>query len=236
MYADQSCYPSCCGRLGRTFFRVLIMHRNCTSHINAYSGHLELNKQTAFHEAGHAAAIYLNNRRKQLPPVFFEILLNKSDNSNRHFTARVVDGLLIQDLPTAILNDLAELSHADRHSYQCAYEADVVNLLAGPIAEARYISIRDDEIININLINTRALHHYGGYSDVERACEHLKSFIADKKQRDEKLLELFAEAYRFVDDRRNWACILNLAHYILECGQTRISCEEVVTVVDRCVA
>jgi hypothetical protein len=212
------------------------MYRNCTAHFNAYSGHLELSKQTAFHEAGHATAIYLNNRKKQLPPVFFEILLNKADESNQQFSARVVDGLLIQDLPTAILNDLAELSQAERHSYQCAYEADVVNLLAGPIAEARYISIRDDEVININLINTRSLHHYGGYSDVERAYKHLQPFIADKEQREEKMLELFVEAYRFVEDRRNWACILNLAHYILECGKKRVSCEEVVTVVDRCVA
>jgi len=35
----------------------------------------ELSRKTAIHEAGHAAAIYLGNKQKQLPPIFFRFLL-----------------------------------------------------------------------------------------------------------------------------------------------------------------
>jgi hypothetical protein len=37
----------------------------------------DLIKQIAFHEAGHAAAIYLYNKQKQLPPVYFQITIKK---------------------------------------------------------------------------------------------------------------------------------------------------------------
>ena len=38
-------------------------------------------KQIVFHEAGHAAAIHLYNKQKQLPPVYFQITIKKSDHS-----------------------------------------------------------------------------------------------------------------------------------------------------------
>jgi hypothetical protein len=40
--------------------------------------HNELSKRSAIHQAGHAVAIYLNNRQKQLPPVFFFRFIAKS--------------------------------------------------------------------------------------------------------------------------------------------------------------
>nr|WP_305909684.1 hypothetical protein [Methylomarinum sp. Ch1-1]MDP4522614.1 hypothetical protein [Methylomarinum sp. Ch1-1] len=39
-------------------------------------------------------------------------------------------------MPVTVIDNLADLSDADKHSYQCAYEADVMNLLVGPLAEA----------------------------------------------------------------------------------------------------
>ena len=36
----------------------------------------ELIRQVAFHEAGHAAAIHIRNKQKQLPPIFFQIYIN----------------------------------------------------------------------------------------------------------------------------------------------------------------
>jgi hypothetical protein len=40
----------------------------------------ELIRQTAaFHATGHAAAIYLDNKQKQLPPVFFQITIKAWD-------------------------------------------------------------------------------------------------------------------------------------------------------------
>ncbi|WP_031434151.1 hypothetical protein [Methylomarinum vadi] len=209
------------------------MHRHYYAETHRPLSHQELDKQTAFHEAGHAAAIYLLNKQKQLPPVYFEIQINKPNTAKQHFSAKVIDGLLLNDLPSSILEDL---SHPDLHSYQCAYEADVINLLVGPLAEAKYVSIRDDEIFKLNLINPKALHNYGGYSDVERAYDHLKAFISNSTQQEQKMTELLKEAYRFVDNRENWKCILNLAQYILDCGQTKITCEDVSSVFDRCIA
>lgn len=51
----------------------------------------DLIKQIVFHEAGHAAAIYLYNKQKQLPPVYFQITIKKTDYSlTNSFAGRVV--------------------------------------------------------------------------------------------------------------------------------------------------
>ena len=48
---------------------------------NKLTGAFNPNKSTlqkrriAFHEAGHAAGIHLNNKARQLPPVFFNIVI-----------------------------------------------------------------------------------------------------------------------------------------------------------------
>lgn len=212
------------------------MHRHYYSGSIKLISHHELDKQTAYHEAGHAAAIYLLNKQKQLPPIYFEIQINKPNGNtpNQHFSAKVIDGLLLNSLPSILMEDLANLSDSEQNSYQSAYEADVINLLAGPLAEAKYVSIRDDEIFIQNLINPKALHNYGGYSDVERAYNHLKTFITDSSLREKKMSELLTEAYRFVDHRANWKRIVKLAHHILDSGQTKITCEDVTSVFDHC--
>jgi len=51
----------------------------------------ELIRQTAFHEAGHAAAIYLYNKQKQLPPVFFKSRL-KPGTPEKHLVERQLIG------------------------------------------------------------------------------------------------------------------------------------------------
>jgi hypothetical protein len=187
----------------------------------------QLAQQIAFHEAGHAIAIYLGNRLRKLPPVYFRIEINHSDNGTVN-AARVIDGQLIQNLPMTLLDNLSDLSEDEKHSYQCAYEADVINLLAGPLAEARYVSIRDDEILNLNLLSTKALgHFYGGQSDLAKAYQYLECYIADPKKRESKMLELFAESWMFISQRQHWTAILNLANYILESKQSLLSCEDI---------
>jgi len=37
--------------------------------------HQEISRKIAIHEAGHAAAIYLGNQQKGLPPGFFSVFL-----------------------------------------------------------------------------------------------------------------------------------------------------------------
>lgn len=213
------------------------MERNYQSTTSAYVHPDELRWRTAFHEAGHAAAIHIRNRQKQLPPVFFEIQVKRPSGENPHFCAKVIDGNLIQNLPIAVVESFSALGFSEKqHSCQRAYEADVVNLLVGPLAEAKYVSIRDDEVFNLNLINFKALHNYGGYSDLEKAQAYLEFFIASKAQREEKMLELLSQAFRFIDNRRNWHCILNLAHYILDSRQEIIGCDEAIKVFDDCMS
>ena len=43
----------------------------------------------------------------------------------------------------------------------------MINILVGPLAEAKYITQRDGELINPRLINLNTLHDYGGTSDLE---------------------------------------------------------------------
>lgn len=210
------------------------MERNYYSITSTFVHPNELNWRTAFHEAGHAAAIHLGNRQKQLPPVFFEIHVRRPRNTYDDFFAKVIDGNLIQNLPIAVIESFDGMAEDQAQACQRAYEADVVNLLVGPLAEAKYVSIRDDEVFNINLINFNALHNYGGYSDLEQALSYLDHFIPSKAQREQKMQELLAQAFSFIDNRRHWKCILNLAHYILESQQEIISCDEAIGVFDRC--
>jgi hypothetical protein len=206
------------------------MHRNYQTDYSSFNSIHELTQQTAFHEAGHAASIYLGNKQKKLPAIFFQIQIKKTTDGERPNVAKVVDGHLIHSLPIAGLNDFQVLSKLDQLNYQSAYEADVVNLLVGPLAEAKYVSIRDGEAFNFNLMNTHALNYYGGSSDVKKAYAYLEYFIPSASEREERLIELFSQAYKFIEDQSTWNYILNLAHYILETEKDIISCEEVIEV------
>ncbi len=212
------------------------MQRNYQSDYSYIKNIQELTHQTAFHEAGHAASIYLGNRQKKLPPVFFQIQIKKATASDKLAVAKVIDGHLIQNLPLAGIDNPETLSLSDQLKYQTAYEADIINLLVGPLAEAKYVSIRDDEAFSFNLINTHALNYYGGSSDVKKAYGYLKYFITSEAQREEKMIELFSQAFRFIENKNHWKYILNLAHYILNSEKDIISCEEAIEVFEQCLA
>ena len=211
---------------------------------------LQLHKQRiAFHEAGHAAAIYLNNKARNLPPVYFQIIFKElsdatdydaqiSQATHDDSIARVEGGRLIQSLPNSIdglahkLLDEKEAMAPLVRDYLMAFEADIINLLIGPLTEAKHVYNRDDELFNHKLVDLKALKNYGGRSDLKLAREYLKSFSASKQQQDKKLNELFAVAFDFVSDYSNWKAISKLADYILESNKNIISFEEVVSVLE----
>ena len=116
--------------------------------------------------------------------------------------------------------------------YMVAFEADIINLLIGPLAEAKYIYTTDGEPFNHRLVNLNALKNYGGSSDLALAKEYLQSFSACKQQQDKKLDELFVLAFNFINDWANWAAITRLADYILNNNKNIISCEEVISLVE----
>ncbi len=212
------------------------MQRNYQLDYSLFKDTQELTQQTAFHEAGHATSIYLGNKKKKLPPVFFQIQIQKATDLNKLGLAKVIDGHLINNLPIAGLDNIETLSIQDQRDYQAAYEADVINLLVGPLAEAKYVSIRDDEAFNFNLFNTYALNYYGGSSDVKKAYTYLEYFISSESEREEKMIELFSQAFQFIENNENWKYILNLAHYILNSNKDIISCEEAIEVFKQCAA
>lgn len=211
---------------------------------------LEHKQRIAFHEAGHVTAIYLNNKARNLPPVFFQIMFKdldgKSDEDLMAYQwthddciARVEGGRLIELLPSSI-DALAHETKGHNATmeplimdYMIAFEADIINLLIGPLSEAKYVADTDDELFNPQLVNLKALKNYGGSSDLALVIEYLQSFSACKQQQDEKLDELFSVAFSFIKDQANWAAITKLANYILDSNKNIISCEDVVSLLEQ---
>jgi hypothetical protein len=135
-------------------------------------------------------------------------------------------------LPFSVDEAVSEFSLTQKLAYQCAFEADIINLLVGPLAEANYVAMRDDEPINPRLVNLNALHHYGGSSDLETINEYLDCLNIDRAQREKILSELFLAAFNFINDRSNWHAIMALADYILADCKNIIDCEEIIAVLD----
>ena len=197
-------------------------------------------QRIAFHEAGHAAGIYLNNKAKHLPPIFFKIIFKDINDvtaadvmayqtSHDDCIAHVEGGRLIEILPPPLIKmELAK-------EYMLAFEADIINLLIGPLAEAKHVADTDAELFNQQLVNVKALKNYGGSYDLALVNEYLQSLSVDKQQRDEKLDELFTVAFDFVNNAANWTAITKLADYILGSNKNIICCEEIMSIVDQSV-
>jgi hypothetical protein len=207
--------------------------------------HAELSRKTAVHEAGHAAAIYLGNKQKQLPPVFFQIFIKelhskfqsigclcKSNDRCNNCLTKVDGGRLIHTLPSSVDEAISGFTSVQKQAYQHAFEADIINLLVGPLAEANYVAMRDNEPINPLLVTLNALKNYGGSSDLETINEYLDCLLVNRARREKKLSELFLAAFNFINDRSNWHAIMALADYILTDSKNIIECEEIISVLD----
>ncbi|MCX7092251.1 MAG: hypothetical protein NTY50_02195 [Methylobacter sp.] len=210
----------------------------------------EYKKCVAFHEAGHAAGIHLHNQAHHLPPVFFNINFKRLSaladtdvmayqSPHSDCIARVEGGRLIESLPPSIDSLLCGLSgHDDSRmqltkAYMSAFDADIINLLIGPLAEAKHVADVDDELFNHRLISLDALKYYGGSFDLALVNEYLHSFSADKQQQDEKSVKLFTAAFDFVNNKANWKAITQLAGYILDSNKSIICCAEIVSILDQ---
>jgi hypothetical protein len=203
--------------------------------------HKEISKKVAIHEAGHAAAIYFGNKQKELPPIFFQIVINPLHKdfqtaellhkSYDQYAAKVEGGRLIHVLPTSFEVATKDLSTDQKLAYQCAFDADIINILVGPLAEAKYIALRDGELINPLLVNLQALQYYGGLSDLEIVNHYLDCF-EDDSVREKKASELFLSAFNFINKPSNWLAIMALADHVLATNQNVISCEEIIAVLE----
>lgn len=210
-----------------------------------------LRQRVAFHEAGHAAGIYLNNKARQLSPVIFNIVFKATirETDGRSFQsihgdclARVEGGRLIEPLPNFIHNVASGITaHNEPEEpfsdlYKAIFEADIINLLIGPLAEAKYIANIDNELFSRQLFNMNALNFYGGESDIAKVNEYFQSCSADEKQNEQKLNALFNEAFDFVNNDAHWQAITQLVIHMLASRSERMDCEEIVSQLDHAMA
>lgn len=190
----------------------------------------ELNRQVAFHEAGHAVAVYCRNQHQKLPPVYFEITLgDKTRSPERHTQfAKLEGGRLIETLP----HSLAHLSDMDKMAYWIAFEADIVNVLAGPLAEAKYVAHRDGEEFSRKLLNYTALRFYGGSNELIMVDNYVQCFVDNMEDRNDKIEQLLAEAFKFIDTPHYWQVIKFLAMHIIHSTKNIISCTEIINIIE----
>lgn len=197
---------------------------------------------SAYHQAGRAAAIYLNNKQKRLPAMHFQISIKDQEEqveqrlsrSKRlsQYRIKIDGGRLIQSLPLSYAQTTQGLTITQQQEYLSAFEADVVNILVGPLAEAKYVALCDDEVFNANLVYLGALKFYDGDKDIDTVNEYLECMIVDRHERDRKLADLFLTAYGFINNRSNWQAISILAQYILHQSKGIIHCDEVITLLE----
>jgi hypothetical protein len=120
----------------------------------------KISKKMAYHQAAYVTAIHFGNQQKQLPPVHFQVAIKPQvqDKQPTNRLTGMIEGIfskcavkteggrLIQFLPMRFSEAVQNLSWYQQAEYRCAFEADVTNLLAGPLAEAKYIALRDGEV------------------------------------------------------------------------------------------
>ncbi len=200
-------------------------------------------KRNAYHQAGHVAAIYIGNKQKNLPAVHFQLVVKsfcwESAFAGRFAripskdTVKLEGGRLLPDLPGSFEVATRRLSLSERRSCQSAFEADIINLLAGPLAEAKYVALRDGEVFNANLVYLGALKFYGGSMDLELINEYIECLIPDNlTERQQKLAELFLAAYSFINDNSNWIAIKRLAETVYQSAQDIFTCEELISLLE----
>ena len=80
----------------------------------------ELSRKAAFHEAGHAAAIYFGGKSRCLPPVYFQLYLAELNTSPLSCAAKIEGGRLIE---TLISSSSDKINHLPPIQKQLYYQA-----------------------------------------------------------------------------------------------------------------
>ena len=202
----------------------------------------KISKRSAVHKAGHTAGIYFWNKQTGSPPVKFRIgihhlapQVSTSKFSKKNLNkclATLEGGRFVSELPMSITEATNAMSDHERLAYEQKFTADIINLLSGPIAEARYVALRDDEVISPRLVNIHALRFYGGNADMELIFRYFDCFKDAYKDKERKITEIYLRAYAFVIERSNWLAIMALADYITAAEKTVIEYEEIISVLE----
>lgn len=196
-----------------------------------------IDQRIAYHMAGHAAGIGIGNYQKQLPDVHFQIIIKLYDSEwhktdrlipiQGNYTATLEGGRLIQSLPLSLVqsdSDDSGLNH--QKEYRKALQADIFNLMAGPLAEAKFVTTRDNEMFTPNLVNFEALKFYGSNSDLNLINEYLECLNLHQPEAGYELNKLYLAAFNFINKKSNWNAISAIANYIIDRTDNIIQCEE----------
>jgi hypothetical protein len=219
------------------------MKPDCNKTTFTINSMIRIGKRNAYHQAGRVAAIYIGNTQKNLPAVHFQIVLKLAEKTSefnglslripQKYKAKLEGGRLIPHLPHSYQEATRLLSPAERQQCRCAFEADVINILAASLAEAKYVALRDDEVFNANLVYLGALKFYGGSQDLLAVDEYMDCLYPDDThERNQKLTELFLAAYSFVNEPANWQAITMLAETLCRSPQDAFTCEELIAMLE----
>ena len=205
--------------------------------------HVQISRRSAYHQAGQAVAVYLGNQQKNLPALHFQVLVSPPDLQSAmggqlrrtagKFAAKLQGGRLVPFLPYSFEVATRLLSDPEKVQCLCAIEADIINLLVGPLAEAKYVALRDNEVFNANLVYLGALKFYGGGQDLNIINEYMTCLLPDNKTgQHKKLAELFLAAYCFINDKRHWQAIRFLGEAIYGTPKEVFACEELIALIE----
>jgi hypothetical protein len=185
------------------------------------------NLRNMFNLAGYATAIYLNNKARNLPSCAFQIslddLANQPKSGLRASETCQIEPLL--PLMSGILHD-TEGTVINRGFVVTAFEVDIINLLIGPLAEARHVAEANREPFTHHSISLQALKFYNGALKLDLVEEYLQSLSDSQQEVDEKRSELYSIAFNFINDPANWRTITNLANYACENMKTIITSDD----------
>ncbi len=200
----------------------------------------EVFRKMAIHEAGHAASIMFVNQQKGLSPLPFQISICAFIHDSQSFGSldidrgiyfgKVENGRNIHILPSSIAEALKGMSVTQSIEYERAFDADIINLFAGPVAEAKYVAQRDGEPFSPYLVNMESLENYGGKSDMEILNRYSECISLDIEIRKRKIHNLYLAAFSVINNRSIWFSITTLAEHILRVGKNTIEFDEIKTV------
>lgn len=210
---------------------------------NPINSVIRIGKRNAFHLAGRIATIHFGNAQKNLPSVHFQVAIKSFERQPGYperlsrlphkAMATLEGGRLIAHLPHCYQSATRLLSAMEKRQCQSAFEADVINLLAGPLAEAKYVALRDGEVFNANLIYLGALKFYSGAMDLLAIDEYMDClFPDDSAERQQKMAGLFLAAYGFIGNPENWKAITRLAEGLCSASKNEVSYDELIAMLN----
>ncbi len=202
----------------------------------------ELSWRNAYHIAGRAASTFYTASESDSPCAGFHIAitpthslaaLNGGNSFSQHkLVASIEGGCLNERFPLASQQAGLVTLPANNETYLRNIETSIVNSLVGPLAEAKYVALRDDEVFNANLVYLGALKFYNGDAAMRAVDEYLDSFAYDVKECRKKSADLFLAAYSFVNSNPRWEAISQLADFIHQQKQGAISYQAIAAILE----